>query len=211
MIRPILFSAPMVIAILEGRKSQTRRIVKPDKSWVKYHDGNKVAAFTAFHRDSSKPWNCGGINWQSGNELLTPNFQIGDTLWVRETFRLSDANDCACYEPCNCKIGSPIYRATCGFDREEETDPPWKPSIFMPKALSRITLEITGVRVERLQDITEDDAKAEGIIRVEGTSEDEEAQTNVDAYRVLWESINGPGSWAKNNFVWVLTFKRIKP
>lgn len=194
--RPILFSAPMVRALLNCTKSQTRRVVKD-----KHIDAAPPACFFQWLRE-----NC-------------PYGQPGDRLWVRETFYLA-------------KNGDPIYRACISESLAETIETirqhylePWKPSIHMPRWASRILLEIVSVRVERLQDISEDDATAEGLSVI---NEDDAnlyysalARENqwpdgwhfeepVGAYRELWESINGPGSWAANPWVWVVEFRRIE-
>lgn len=103
--------------------------------------------------------------------------------------------------------GQIIYRATAGNADASSHDGKWKPSIFMPRIASRITLEITGVRVERLNEISADDAIAEGVEII--TSIDHGSTDPIAAYRVLWESINGKGSWEKNPWVWCISFKRI--
>ncbi len=179
--RPILFSAPMVRAILEGRKTQTRRVLKQKAiDWLPTLSHTFVAS-----KESTG---------------LCPYGYQGDRLWVRETF---------CWPE---DYSIPIYRT----DGEE---PPsmecWKPSIFMPRAASRILLEITDVRVERLQDISEEDAKAEGV---ESWAESDKILERLLArsqpsqiFKALWQSISGPESWNENPFVWVITFKRIKP
>ena len=160
--RPIIFNAPMVRAILEGRKTQTRRIVK-----------------------------------QRG----TP----GEILWVKETFKFNP--------------GGPIYDAAGvimdSMDDEliYRADSPnlvtkWTPSIHMPRWASRITLEITGVRVERLQDISGPDCWAEGIGCAGWDSEKYGSVTHC--YRDLWQSIHGSGAWEKNPWVWVVEFKRVE-
>ena len=204
--RPILMCGESVAGILAGRKTQTRRIVKPDKSWVKFYDGDKAAAFEAFHRDSGKPWNCGGINWQSENELLSPNYQVGQMLWVKETFKDFPDGDVFYAESFmlpDGKIAVPVH-ADDNYD-----DWRWKPSIFMPRAASRLTLELTDVRVEKLQAITEADAIAEGMNPIRAKMAGSAITVGpIDDYRELWEKINGKGSWAKNPWVWKLTFKR---
>lgn len=173
--RPILFSAPMVKAILDGRKNQTRRVVKPQPRAPK-------ATYDA------------GI-WSDTNDPVTryfgcPHGVPGDILWIREAFTTLD-----------CHHGQIAYRAT---DEAKITDAKWKPSIHMPRSASRITLEITGVRVERLREISMADVIAEGLC----LSTD---KTDLSDFQNLWESINGPGSWALNPWVWCLTFQRIKP
>ena len=154
--RPILFSAPMVRAILAGTKTQTRRIKKtPD----------------------------------------CPYGFPGDILWVRETWSTN---------PEEGPDASIIYRADSEWD-ETYTGIKWHPSIFMPRAYSRFTLKITSVCDERLQDITNEDAIAEG------TPDLRTPENNWDmrrCYRELWESINGKGSWDKNPLVWVIFFMR---
>ncbi|CAG0966332.1 hypothetical protein MTYP_01013 [Methylophilaceae bacterium] len=213
--RPILFSTPMVRAILDGRKTQTRRVIKPQP------DGGVQNGVIG-------PLN--GV----GNLLVCRLGQPGDRLWVRETF-------CPIYpQNPNYNGGNPIeydYAATYKHgDRLGDSigiKKKWAPSIHMPRAASRITLEITGIRVERLQDISEADARAEGL---KGLTKDGNLvkygipdsdglpgsdNTGWDwcdwhadsrqAFRRLWSSINGPDSWAANPWVWVIEFRRIKP
>ncbi len=169
--RPILFSAPMVRAILGGRKTQTRRVVKD-----RYIDAVFLVHFFKYLRG-----NC-------------PYGQPGDRLWVRESF--CDARSAG--------AGCVLYRASG--DRACR----WKPSIHMPRSASRILLEITAVRVERLNDISEADAKAEGLMRVSDGFRGADGlpwyANPVASYRSLWESINGAGSWAANPWVWVIEF-----
>ena len=212
---PLLMTGPNVLRILDGSKTQTRRITK-------YQAGGRIDR----HGTTAIP-----INPNYSNEInsaLRRGVQVcpfgcpGDEIWVRETFRFSTKDDCACYEPCSCKVGVPIYRATCGFEREDG-DPPWKPSIFMPRAASRITLKLKAVRIERLQDISEEDAIAEGIREWWNDQGETPGSTFYlgyatapgvghltakAAFRELWESINGHGSWDLNPWVWVLAFER---
>lgn len=192
--RPILFSAPMVQALLEGRKTQTRRIVKPQPEWAKY----------------------GAMFWKHKVAMIhvhaCPHGKPGDRLWVKETHAFIWPDE---YEPENLKDCNIEYRsdtdgkALPGDWPEESRDDPerpkWRPSIFMPRWASRILLEITAVRVERLQDISEDDAIAEGCFAL-GDCE----CTAVRQYRDLWESINGTTSWGANPWVWVVEFRRVE-
>lgn len=178
--RPILFSGPMVRAILDGRKTQTRRIVKPQPT-------NDYVTFMPLSSELVGVTKHGGPIDNRG-WLHCPYGKTGDRLWVRETW-------CPDVEPYTFR-----YKADGGEPLER-----WRPSIHMPRWASRITLEVVSVRVERLQDISEEDALAEGITLVErGTSP-------VDQFNKLWESINGPGSWEANPWVWVVSFKRIEP
>lgn len=182
---PILFSGDMAKAILDGRKTQTRRIVKPQPVEVAEPSGNSD----------------GLIRLKASDDCLStwsdacPYGQAADHLWVKETFL---NNALSGYPPVY------FYRAD---SKDKPEDRKWKPSIFMPRIASRITLEITAVRVERLQDISSKDALAEGVdydvSKPDGWP--------IDRYRKLWESINGKGSWDKNPWVWVLEFKRIEP
>lgn len=199
--RPILFAAPMVRAILDGRKTQTRRIVKlkPGQQVDERDDG------------SSWPWTDydGADIW---HWLPCPYGQPGDRLWVRESFAGSIAYERHGY-PLK-EWGNKLWYLADGEPRSGQWTRP-RPSIHMPRAASRITLEITEVRVERLNDISEADAMAEGV---EGTSFLEEAErmepaTGVMpgryAFRALWESIHGPDSWTANPWVWVVGFRRV--
>jgi hypothetical protein len=216
--RPVLFSGEMVRAIRDGRKSQTRRIVKPDSSWTRFYDGDKKAAFRAFQRDGGDSiWNAGHINgdstygrshWQCGDDPVYPNYQDGDHLWVKETFR-------TIYDPATCLEGALDidYRAD-GKERigDKLGTLPWKPSIFMPRWASRITLEIVSVRVERVQEIHRRDAQAEGITcrHCKGYSDNQHGCVCVEDYGALWDSINGKKHpWSENPWVWVIKFRKL--
>ena len=190
--RPILFQSDMVNAILEGRKTQTRRIVKPTKD--RNGSGCQLAPCEI----------AGEVN--SGDYSFCSYGKPGDRLWVREAFRNRRVDN---------SPGDVVYRA----DHPGESTVPgsygrsWKPSIHMPRWASRITLEIVSARVERLQDISEADAKAEGVI-----GEKEAAEAGLEwhdkprrAFRFLWQSINGPDSWDANPWVLVVEFRRIEP
>lgn len=183
--RPIIFSKPMVQAILEGRKSQTRRIVKTNAS------GRAQLA---------------GRNWHlSDPEVIKacPFGAIGNRLWVREAFHV-------CNGAQRWNDGIYIYRADhgIGISGSYIDTAKWKPSIFMPRLASRITLEITGIRVERLREISEEDAKAEGCEPYRLPCHPDIGPFKA-GYSVLWESINGAGSWDRNQYVWVISFRRI--
>lgn len=188
--RPILFSAPMVRAILSNAKTQTRRVVK---------DTGLYAIDAAIHGPET-----------AARELLAlatrcPYGQPGQKLWVRETWR----------ERVPDQDGRTLdYRAD--HTSEDPCDVPWRPSIHMPRAASRITLEVTGVRVERLRDISEADAIAEGIERSGECNWRDYGDPHNDftsarrSYRSLWDQINGDGAWAANPWVWVVEFKRVE-
>lgn len=176
--RPILFSAPMVRAILDGTKTQTRRVIKGlALNWIA--DGF-CPEFIA-----------------CAENKLCPYGQPGDHLWVRETFLGWYNTDDGSFSH------AAAYRAD-GYKLENGEK--WRPSIHMPRAASRITLEITGVRVERLQDISPEDCLAEGIRGEHGNGRCD----LTTAYADLWEQINGLGSWDANSWVWVVEFKRVE-
>jgi hypothetical protein len=239
--RPIPFSAPMVRALLAGTKTQTRRAVKPQpppECSIHYMLGNESWLPPEKRAPLHHHWEAwGGPLFESrppkalagSFSVNSPYGQPGDRLWVREAWRAVDlVDDCAPRElDPGCRVW---YEANAphqpGFGR-------FRQGMFMPRWASRITLEVTDVRVERLQDISEADAIAEGITcenvivdthcaggvhtEVHGDryffdgGHDEGYEEAVDAYRALWESINGEGSWDSNPWVWVVEFKQITP
>ncbi|EKE6393286.1 hypothetical protein OWC80_000038 [Salmonella enterica] len=203
--RGMIFNAEMVRAILDGRKTQTRRVLATYQDAVKFcpeWDVNGKQIFIVL----------GEKDHTGMNPVITaipcPFGQPGDRIWVRETFRVhSRATD----------VATLVYRASVRNSWTEQThrvpiavcDKPatpekWTPSIHMPRWASRITLEITGVRVERLNSITESDAEAEGV------TDTGFGDLLVDGYRYLWKSIYGEESWAANPWVWVIEFKRVE-
>lgn len=202
--RPILFSAPMVRAILTGKKVQTRRIVKPQPP-------AKTTSVRTFHHIDPRPhfWANDGVallNWSKA----CPFGEAGDRLWVRETF------DPIFPQDPHYNGGRPIeydYRATYKHgDRLGDligVKKTWKPAIHMPRAASRITLEVTGVRVERLQAISVEDAEDEGCKAPDELVMQLGCRASPTVFRQLWESINGPASWDANPWVWAITFKRV--
>lgn len=232
--RPILFSSPTVRAILSGSKTQTRRVVKPkhepDAVWGRDEDTGigRTFRFGEHAPTGAVPWwNLGGIN---GASQHCPYGQPGDRLWVRETWQgpLFDYDQWDAYREDHRRFETPAfcqYAADGGappefVDDEDEMQCKWRPSIRMPRWASRITLEITDVRVERLCDISEADAKAEGCpcyvcgAPLDGHSESDchcfHRTATASDYRDLWEQINGAGSWDANPWVWVVSFRRIE-
>jgi hypothetical protein len=210
MIKPILFSTPMVQAILEGRKTMTRRTVKLPKNWIPEDDLWDWVALQDFHPEIFK-------------------YKVGDVLWVRETFYsgyVLDENDNV---PDNAPLEYWYFADTRDsrpgdmsdekcmflFGNDKKIWPSWKPSIFMPKAACRIFLEITDVKVERLQDISEEDAINEGVELLPNNrykyylSEYFDCINAVHSFQTLWKSINGAESWEANPFVWAIEFKQI--
>ena len=209
--RPILFSAPMIRAILEGRKTQTRRVIKDTGFYA--IDGHHGAE-TAKRERTALATRC-------------PYGQPGDRLWVREAFQPLFADGVENHWETDWKTGKGYaisYPATDGIheylDADDNLSDACKPSIHMPRWASRINLEITGVRVERLQDISEDDCLAEGIAqvvreklpRIQQCGEYDTIDVDpVAEYRDLWESINGTGSWDMNPWVFVVEFMMVQP
>lgn len=180
----------MVRELLEGTKTQTRRIIKnPDdgvSTSLQAGDG-WVELYCRYEKTGSE--------W---HKRPCPYGKAADLLWVKETFlgwyRTADNS----FD----KIAA--YRAD-GYQLEEGER--WKPSIFMPRTASRLTLEITDIRAQRLLDISEDDAAAEGVPPMMAGDRSPCAPRFVAGYRQIWEAINGAGSWEKNPWVWALTFK----
>ena len=207
--RPILFSAPMVRAILAGKKTQTRRVVKPRKD-----------------PDYGCELSPGEIAGDEHAARLCPYGQPGDRLWVREAWGIADKwlHDCET-DPPRC-IAYRANRAARNFDPVYDVDTSswafthmkWRPSIHMPRWASRITLEVTGVRVERLRSISIEDAKAEGAWPDVSIVAECAAYFCTDvlsvnprmAFRMLWERINGGESWIADPWVWVVEFKRVQ-
>ena len=182
--RPILFSAPMVCAILEDKKTQTRRAVNP-QPWLE--------------PDGALGWRSKGdyIEWNNGRGDLSPYGVPGDRLWVRETWHHEDAS---CFDP---KCGQPthiFYRVTEPYPESIR----WRPSIFMPRWASRITLEITDVRVQRVQEISYEDQLAEGF-------EVGHPAGPLHWFQGLFDFLNKKRgySWASDPWVWVIEFRRI--
>ena len=193
--RPILMSAPMVNALLSNAKTQTRRTIKPQPEY------SESVGFIW----KGKAYGVGiSEQEQSARKYLAekcPYGEVGDRLWVRETCWINEDEHLV------------SYRADGEFPDHMKGEK-WKPSIFMPRWASRITLEITDIRVQRLEDISNDDAKAEGVdcaphrggtCGVKDTGID---QCAICPYRDLWNTINGPKSWNENPWVWCLSFRR---
>lgn len=194
--RPILFSAPMVRAILQGQKTQTRRIAKLPRGFVWINEDRGIIA------PKAEEWPHYDLD-----ESTSPYGRPGDRLWVRETFAWSE------YAADHEEV---LWRADSEYSLEERGGARWRPSIHMPRWASRITLEITGVRAERLNEISETDALAEGI-ELFPTNQYKDYGCKFKgvgfsdprpSFSSLWQSINGYDSWTRNPWVWVIEFKR---
>lgn len=196
--RPILFNAEMVRAVLDGRKTQTRRVMKQQpemEGGVFWWPCHKVGS--AVNMDEVRS--------------LCPYGVHGDRLWVRETWRVEHHVDHMKPSALN-----PLGHYAVDY-LADDTSPEWagktRPSIFMPRWASRINLEVTAVRVERVREITPRDAKAEGDKERSGQLEycERGEQCHVDWFRCLWDEINTKRGypWKSNPWVWVVEFKRI--
>lgn len=181
--RPILFSTAMVQAILTGKKTQTRRVVKPQPSPAPARIKNWGENFGWMPEIPS-----GKVGIFQPHSYRCPYGEDGDFLWVRESFNID-------------YFGQYVYKA----DDIDGIFSEWKPSIHMPYIACRLKLEIIEIRIERLQDIKLNDLEAEGIVPAESCSVDEA----LELFKTLWQTINGAESWDANPFVWVIEFKRL--
>ena len=213
--RPMLFSSSTVRALLDGRKTQTRRVVEPQPTSILAQPGEGKVPSWAIVNHAPATGVC--VN-AYGNEdwLRCPYGQPGDRLWVRESWKAHTTFDHL--PPRDIPASHVWYLADNGYKAQSRT----RASIHMPRWASRILLEIVSVRVERLQDISEADAKAEGVIPREvrqfaifGASATERAAIYRDAavepYCELWQQINGADSWDANPWVWAVEFQRVAP
>jgi len=216
-VKPIIFSTDMVKAILDGRKTQTRRVIKPQPTV--YTSGSNISSLTWQKTPSSTIIHTGQPSLDIIRQTLTelcPYGQVGGKLWVRETFWVDDELNAVL----------PVYihyRADHHLEVIAKSIK-WRPSIFMPRWASRITLEITEIRVERVQEISYEDARAEGILRFDSDHRDSNGGVGYNggapnlpmryestaAFIDLWDSINAKRGygWSVNPWVWCLTFKR---
>lgn len=222
--RPILFSGPMVRALLAGSKTQTRRVVKPQPDWLPEVRSTRI--------EGPFVWPIGAVGQQCGAPLTKlPYGAAGDRLWVRETasaVELDDGQDGVRYiaDGAFRPIENTAHAATRWLKMHTygghsgDRFGPLVPSIHMPRWASRLTLKITEVRVERLQDISAEDADAECF----GGDYPDRVLPEVfppreggwghlslpDCYGRLWEHINGAGSWEANPFVWAVSFEVVR-
>lgn len=187
--KPILFNTEMVIALLENRKTQTRRLIDPQPdSDVPIQ---KVPQYTELEKD----WGKFCVTTKDGERLLIkPKYEVGDILWVRETFS---------------KITTPdgkeefVYRADDDFYKDNiEGWKGWTPNIYMPIGACRIRIEVSSVKLERVQDISANDIKAEGVNYTL-----DYYPNLMELWERLWVSVKGQESWDRNDYVWAYHFK----
>jgi hypothetical protein len=227
--KPILFSGEMVRAILDGRKTQTRRVIKFPKHVPDFvtHD---IASVNPDGRGDWVAWSPRPVTdeqskkmYPNGGGFICP-YGPGDLLWVRETWATWRMYDDV--KPSELSEDVSLWWPANGSSRRELHHKPGKnrPSIFMPRWASRITLRVTDVRVERVQDISADDAIFEGAVDAgvvaayeaseytEYGDEHEIPDMCIDQFRALWESINGPRGfgWDENPWVWVVEFEMVR-
>ncbi|EMR3149118.1 TPA: hypothetical protein L7182_002641 [Klebsiella pneumoniae] len=203
--RGMIFNGEMVRALLDGRKTQTRRIVKGTDGAVKFCKEWNINGEEVFVVLGEKDHT--GMNPVLG-VISCPFGAVGDRIWVREAFRVhSRATDVATLVYKASERNSwteQTRRVPVAVCNKPATPEKWTPSLHMPRWASRILLEITGVRVERLRSMSQDDARAEGVIAASGPME------AGLAFRELWDSIYGEESWKANPWVWVIEFKRVE-
>lgn len=214
--RPILFSAPMVRAILEGRKTQTRRVVRDQGGCLElddYEDRQQCLSCYDFGAPGDRlwvreTWGYRGSHWRSDRpevEDIRIDYRADG---ARQTFtRRRDEDHRLPKQVCRCRgEGDELERR---MEHDEELTKywaAWRPSIYMPRWASRITLEVTGVHVERLQATSEEDARAEGV----GEPSDGWGRVAV-AFKELWDELNGKRApWSSDPWVWVLEFRRVR-
>lgn len=224
--RPILFSSPMVQALLAGRKTQTRRIVPADLSDILQFYGNNSEevsirwgrAIDDFDTEGAPQWLAYSEDYpeEGVTEIGDGYGHSGDLLWVRETTEADEQTHDTIALSRYVADGESVLYSGCAdpefngsvahWDYHQDT----RPSIHMPRWASRLTLRITDVRVERLQEISEADAKAEGAKCMDIATGKEDILGCCGSYRAhyqyIWESINGPGSWDANPWVWCVSF-----
>lgn len=224
---PILFSAPMIRAIIAGAKWQTRRIIRPQPELAIMDSSSahalSVAKEIGIVPDSERPrWRWRGtfaMPWPQALRHDGPYGMPGDRLWVRETWAAVwpgedevPIRECTIeYRadlPVGCQDGPGQWPVEC---KKDSDAPKWRPSIHMPRWASRIVLEVTDVCVERLQDIGEIDALAEGVDSYECLSGPARPCAR-SAFAELWNAINGKRApWMANPWVWAVSFKRVQP
>lgn len=217
--RPIIFSAPMVQAILAGRKSQTRRVLGPGTTlfdgggWTKAHKAQMWDWAGAWVDPGPSPAGNPGpylkLPWLAGDRhdvfegtvhRIYPVWQPGDRLWVKETW--TTCEECGGMEwYADANVGGHGSKTRHRYCRScDHGTARWRSPRFMPRWASRLTLLVTAVRVQRLKEISEEDAIAEGMLPQWGP-------TAAFAFRRTWESLHGPGSWEANPWVAAISFE----
>lgn len=193
---PMIFNTEMVKALIDGRKTVTRRPIQPTPSVEEDFSDDGYSKVIIYKGRELMPFQC-------------PYGSVGDLIYVRETFRLySNTDECGCYDHCSCPPnGTPLYFAT-----HDDGESKWKPSIHMPRSISRLTLKVSDVRIEQIQDITDEQAIDEGISSHPSLpawlSPVGYHTTPIYAYEELWNSLYS--NWEENPYVWVIEFEVIR-
>lgn len=229
--RPIIFNTAMVKAIIDGRKTQTRRLVKPQPKFFKGEAGGHwwrcthVQSMVRVEEELQNP----GEYYKGFIDEVNPFGKKGDRLWVRETFCIGTIEEEDHYQgsPKPLYVHQdgdpkqyPIYKEYCLRDNISIDDVLWKPSIHMPRSASRILLEITKIRIERLNQISSQDAVQEGLLKLPASGRyvvnrsdqyfGAASNNPCEVFKWLWESIYGSSSWELNPWVWVIEFNVIQ-
>jgi hypothetical protein len=190
--RPIIMSAESVQAILDGRKTQTRRVIKKPEKWTIEKQDDELYLYEDIYGDHHNVIE------------KCPYGQIGDRLWVKESYTFANFGKVTIYKSDKKDQFGEDWKITASQTNS------WKSPLFMPRSASRITLEITNIRVERLRDITQEDVAKEGIISV---INDKVVCSNPnDTFIEQWDKLNAKRgySWDSNPFVWVIEFRRVE-
>jgi hypothetical protein len=220
--KPILFSAPMVQAILAGRKTMTRRVIKfPKGAYPHWYHGQNEGGTHDFMFGEISNGCC--LDW---SDAIKSPYKAGDVLWVRETWGIGTRSD-----PDQGWVDGIELKADEAFIDEIESLPlyhtgnealfelysndeskGWHPSIHMPREAARLFLRVTSVRVERVQDIRHEEVLAEGISECKGRTEEEDCECATIKYAKLWDSLNAKRGygWDNNPWVWVISFERME-
>ncbi len=213
---PILFSAPMVRALLDGRKTQTRRVLKPwpgmQRKWLTMEtlhqapscylcEVNGHLGAQMQHPLAGTSQSYGAVDAMSPLGWVRLPYSVGDRLWVREAWKAHSTFNGV--KPRDIQPTRIFYLADDGYS---PSGAPGRPSMFMPRWASRLTLTVSDVRVQRLQDIGTDDAVAEGVARFDPLNMSEDEGGPVYRYAFIWDRINGAGAWDANPWVAAYTF-----
>ncbi len=230
---PVLFSAPMIRALRNGSKTQTRRTAKLDVrgsvATIRVLRGEHKGSYANLTDEHGIAWSPAGgdpLRPYPHPERCCPYGEPGDHLWVRETWavcseHVEERGEAAAIADAKAQMpwSSIVYRADANSGYVSATIKRWRPSIFLPRWASRMSLEITDVRIERLKAISEADARAEGVVlgepfpcRVNGEPGVVAIYDPIKAYAVLWDQINGERApWTDNPWVWRVAFKPATP
>ena len=238
--RPILMQARSVQAIIEGRKTQTRRIIKPQPVDVGFGRNCEVAPYCTGTDWPLAYYEMRGACWNSSSPLKCPYGQPGDRLWVRETWQEFYASSRGSRYEAGIRyladgaeriVQAPMERFA-GDHRRDGNGLRWRSSIHMPRWASRLDLLNREIRVERVQQISEEDCRAEGVQREDLPSDPDNFHPPgsygfvpgihpfpkgriyprpQEAFAELWDDTNGKGIWQKNDWVWVIAFRRTEP